>query len=120
MASFLNFAIRRQFSTSAARLAAGAGSGTSHGSPQMWKNISIFVGGPAIAFACFNAYLGEMEHMSHPRDKFIPYEHLRIRTKSFPWGDGSKTLFHNPETNALPDGYEDEVEEEEEDEDDDE
>ena len=24
----------------------------------------------------------------------------------FPWGDGQKSFFHNPEKNALPDGYE--------------
>ncbi|KAF3851003.1 hypothetical protein F7725_012775 [Dissostichus mawsoni] len=24
----------------------------------------------------------------------------------FPWGDGSKSLFHNRELNALPGGYE--------------
>jgi len=57
MASFLNSAISRQFSTSAARLAAGAGSGSGHGIPAMWKKCkSIFVGGPAILLASYNAY----------------------------------------------------------------
>jgi len=52
-----------------------------------------------------NVYLGAMQE-EHHQPPFVPYEHMRIRTKRFPWGDGQKSLFHNPHLNALPSGYE--------------
>merc|ERR1712136_279580 len=117
MASLLSAAVRRHLSTSAVKQAVGAGVGVGAGghkdaakSMKMWKNISIFVCPPAIILTGINAYIGHIEEMKKPRPKFIPYEHLRIRNKPFPWGDGNKTLFHNPRVNALPDGYEDEIE----------
>ncbi|XP_054710158.1 cytochrome c oxidase subunit 6A2, mitochondrial-like [Uloborus diversus] len=77
---------------------------------KLWRNLTIFVAAPSIVLCMINAYLGEKEHMEHleeHRPEFIPYEHLRIRKKRFPWGDGNHSLFHNPKVNPLPEGYED-------------
>ena len=54
-------------STQGAGSGAGSGAGAGHGSMQMWKNITLFVAAPAIVLAMVNAYIGEMEHWSHPR-----------------------------------------------------
>ncbi|GFS82760.1 cytochrome c oxidase subunit 6A1, mitochondrial [Nephila pilipes] len=78
------------------------------GAVKTWRNLTFFVACPAIVLCMVNAYLGEKEHMEHfHRDEFVPYDHLRIRKKRFPWGDGNRSLFHNPKVNPLPDGYED-------------
>ena len=82
------------------------------GTMKLWKNISIFVVIPGLAWTTWNAYSKEAEHMKHiaehGRAPFQAYPHLRIRSKPFPWGDGNHSLFHNPHTNPLPEGYEDE------------
>nr|XP_042133994.1 cytochrome c oxidase subunit 6A1, mitochondrial-like [Peromyscus maniculatus bairdii] len=82
----------------------------SHGeevSARTWKALTYFVALPGVAVSMFTAFLtsrrGEQE-----RAEFVADPHLRIRTKPFPWGDGNHTLFHNPHTNPLPTGYEDE------------
>lgn len=72
-----------------------------------WKLISIFVAIPGCLLCAYNAVLKEKEHHTHPRPEFVPYSHLRLRKKAFPWGDGNHSLFHNPHANALPEGYED-------------
>uniref|UniRef100_A0A8D3CK37 Cytochrome c oxidase subunit n=1 Tax=Scophthalmus maximus TaxID=52904 RepID=A0A8D3CK37_SCOMX len=62
-------------------------------------------GRTGVAVSWLNAHLKGQQH-SHEQPEFVPYSHLRVRTKKFPWGDGNHSLFHNPHTNPLPDGYE--------------
>ncbi|XP_061907670.1 cytochrome c oxidase subunit 6A, mitochondrial [Entelurus aequoreus] len=88
---------RRQMSA----VAAGEGEHTT----RTWKILTFVVALPGVAVCMLNMYLKEQQH-SHEQPEFVPYSHLRIRTKRFPWGDGNKSLFHNPHLNALPDGYE--------------
>lgn len=73
----------------------------------LWKRLTFFVALPAVGLGMLNAYLGHQEDHDKPRPEFVKYDYLRVRTKRFPWGDGNKSLFHNPHVNALPDGYED-------------
>ncbi|KAJ8042794.1 Cytochrome c oxidase subunit 6A, mitochondrial [Holothuria leucospilota] len=111
--AMLRTAIRR-FSTAPLRLSAASGEqvglaagSADHGSAKTWKILTIIGVVPGVTFCMINAYKGEMEHKAHHHQpEFVPYTHLRIRTKQFPWGDGNKSLFHNAETNALPEGYE--------------
>ncbi|KAK2898810.1 hypothetical protein QQF64_031868 [Cirrhinus molitorella] len=70
-----------------------------------WKILSFVVALPGVAVCMLNTYLRIQQH-SHEQPEFVPYSHLRIRSKRFPWGDGNKSLFHNSHVNALPDGYE--------------
>merc|ERR1711973_173121 len=77
--------------------------GHGDGGWKLWRNIFVAGAIPVIILGHVNAFgMGE----EHERPEFIPYEHLRIRTKKFPWGDGNHSFIHNAHLNALPDGYE--------------
>lgn len=78
-------------------------------SEKLWRNLSLFVCLPAMIICTINSYIAEKEHHEHfQRPTFVKYDYLKIQTKKYPWGDGQRTLFHNPKVNALPTGYEDE------------
>ncbi|XP_068144691.1 cytochrome c oxidase subunit 6A, mitochondrial [Drosophila tropicalis] len=75
-----------------------------HNNSNMWKKLTFMVATPAIGLCMVNAFV--VPHKKVEPEPFVKYEHLRRRTKRFPWGDGNRSLFHNAKLNALPDGYE--------------
>eukprot|EP00091_Calanus_sinicus_P014808 TRINITY_DN324_c0_g1_i17.p1 TRINITY_DN324_c0_g1~~TRINITY_DN324_c0_g1_i17.p1 ORF type:complete len:135 (+),score=46.67 TRINITY_DN324_c0_g1_i17:51-407(+) len=81
-------------------------SGADHGDGwKLWKKIFFAGAIPVIILSHVNAF-GMSDGSEHVPPPFIPYDHLRIRTKGFPWGDGNHSLIHNNHLNALPTGYE--------------
>jgi len=72
---------------------------------KMWKKVFFFVACPVIIVGHVNAFILP-DASEHDPPPFVPYDHLRIRTKKFPWGDGNHSFIHNSHVNALPDGYE--------------
>ncbi|PSN35291.1 Cytochrome c oxidase subunit 6A [Blattella germanica] len=108
MAGVLGNTIRQRIISSVpVRNVHGPSAGEHSGGSKLWKNISLFVAIPSVGLCMVNAYLKHQEEAAHHETpEFIPYEHLRKRDKRFPWGDGTRSLFHNPHVNPLPDGYE--------------
>jgi len=51
------------------------------GSQRMWLLMTLFVALPGVSFCYYYAKKREKEELSHPRPEFVPYSHLRIRTK---------------------------------------
>merc|ERR1711860_217845 len=87
---------------------ASAVAGEHAGGGKRWKLLSLLVAVPGVILCYINADKKEKEHKLHyERPEFVPYSHLRLRSKAFPWGDGNHGIFHNKEINALPEGYED-------------
>merc|ERR1719483_789142 len=72
---------------------------------KIWKKVFFILAIPVIILGHVNAF-GMSDGSEHVPPPFVPYDHLRIRTKKFPWGDGNHSLVHNSHLNALPDGYE--------------
>lgn len=47
---------------------------------KFWRNLSFFVGLPAVGLCMLNAYLGMQQEHTH-RPDFVKYDYLRVRTK---------------------------------------
>ncbi|XP_034482569.1 glutamic acid-rich protein [Drosophila innubila] len=72
-----------------------------------WKKITFMGVLPIVAILTVLVFTS---HHEGERPEFKPWPHLYRRTKSFYFGDGNRTMFHNPHWNPLPpEGYEDET-----------
>ena len=80
-------------------------SGHAEGGYKIWKQGFYFAAVPIMILGHINAF-GMSDGSEHEPPPFVPYDHLRLRSKAFPWGDGNHSLIHNPHLNALPTGYE--------------
>merc|ERR1739838_289191 len=100
MAAFgrLSQALLRSSQTQARRQLSATAAHGEHDSSRVWKILTFVVALPGVAVCMLNMYLKEQQHAAahHEQPEFTAYSHLRIRNKRFPWGDGVKTLFHNP------------------------
>nr|AGH03234.1 cytochrome c oxidase subunit [Grosmannia aurea]AGH03235.1 cytochrome c oxidase subunit [Grosmannia aurea]AGH03241.1 cytochrome c oxidase subunit [Grosmannia aurea]AGH03244.1 cytochrome c oxidase subunit [Leptographium terebrantis] len=73
-------------------------------SAELWRKISIYGTIPCLIGAGINAYFLWNEHWNHwnhmpPLEERTEYSYQNIRTRNFPWGDGDKTIFWNPQVN---------------------
>ncbi|XP_053181945.1 cytochrome c oxidase subunit 6A, mitochondrial [Scomber japonicus] len=102
---FSQLLLRSSLTQTRRQLSAAAAHGHGDQAARLWKILTFVVAFPGVGVCMLNMYLKEQQH-SHEQPEFVPYSHLRIRSKRFPWGDGNKSLFHNAHLNALPDGYE--------------
>lgn len=73
------------------------------GGYKIYKKLAMFVCVPSIVLLALNVFVLNAEEEAAP--EFLPYSYMCQRNKRFPWGDGTKTLFHNPDKNALKDRY---------------
>ncbi|CAH1638308.1 unnamed protein product [Spodoptera littoralis] len=106
MNALLRKAAIQYLKTNARSSTHAATAGGHGGGYKLWKKMTFFVAFPAVGLGMLNAYLAHQEHAHAEHPEFKPYDFMRIRSKRFPWGDGQKSLFHNPHVNALPSGYE--------------
>jgi len=71
-----------------------------------WWLFTWFVMVPITIAVGINAYIVEVEHLSHDPPPYIPYDHLTQRARDYPWGDGKRSLFHHEKYNPIPgEGY---------------
>jgi len=105
--SKMSMLLKKTATFAMARRMASTGAHSHEGGMKLWKNMSLYLALPCVLVMSVYNFMHMAQEGEHAQPEFIPYDHLRIRNKRFPWGDGQKSLFHNPHMNPLPTGYED-------------
>eukprot|EP00730_Choanoeca_flexa_P016881 TRINITY_DN8058_c0_g1_i2.p1 TRINITY_DN8058_c0_g1~~TRINITY_DN8058_c0_g1_i2.p1 ORF type:complete len:178 (+),score=39.16 TRINITY_DN8058_c0_g1_i2:2-535(+) len=85
-------AARRTLFTDSAHLNPAEAAHNDSGS--FYRNVTMFVAIPACLALAVKIFGGQ--HAPAPERK--EWSHLNIQKKKFPWGDGTTSLFYNPET----------------------
>uniref|UniRef100_A0AC35TZF3 Cytochrome c oxidase polypeptide VIa n=1 Tax=Rhabditophanes sp. KR3021 TaxID=114890 RepID=A0AC35TZF3_9BILA len=67
-----------------------------------WKKMFLAAAVPCMILTAWVAWNDHAKHHAKPRRDFVEYSYLNTRNKPFPWGDGNKSLFHNPEEQWVP------------------
>uniref|UniRef100_A0A3B5R5G4 Cytochrome c oxidase subunit 6A1 n=1 Tax=Xiphophorus maculatus TaxID=8083 RepID=A0A3B5R5G4_XIPMA len=76
---FSRMLLRSSLTQTRRQLAAAAGH--AEDSAKTWKILSFVVALPGVAVCMLNTFLKEKEHSHDAPPEFVPYTHLRIRTK---------------------------------------
>uniref|UniRef100_A0A3B3X6H2 Cytochrome c oxidase polypeptide VIa n=1 Tax=Poecilia mexicana TaxID=48701 RepID=A0A3B3X6H2_9TELE len=82
MAAFGRFSqmlLRSSLTQTRRQLAAAAGHGGD--SAKTWKILTFVIALPGVAVCMLNTFLKEKEHSHDAPPEFVPYTHLRIRSK---------------------------------------
>jgi len=94
---------KRNLFATAARFASTAGAHAHEGGMDLWRKLSLFGALPSCGILMVYVYLEHTAHHHDEKPEYIEYDHLRKRDKRFPWGDGTRSLFHNPHVQWHPD-----------------
>lgn len=76
----LSFTARRKDLQSSMNSAPGASVTACFSTARTWKILTIVLALPGVSVCVVNAYMKGQEH-PHEQPDFVPYSHLRIRTK---------------------------------------
>merc|ERR1711879_106224 len=78
------------------------GAGATKKSKDVWKQSSFIAVPIVIIGTSLFVYRREQAHAAHyHRNEWKEWPHLSIRNKNYAWGNGKRSLFHDPAVNGI-------------------